>query len=86
MQLSHGVLGSPFKRPPTVCAKTVSSLLRESTKTINANNCFSKHLQDKGKRFALRIEVLFPDMTTVFHSCPYGRFIEIQSNIRKKTL
>ena len=29
--LSHGVWGSPFKRPITVCAKTVSSLLREST-------------------------------------------------------
>ena len=28
--LSHGVWGSPFKRPPTVCPKTVSSLLRES--------------------------------------------------------
>ena len=31
MPLSHGIWGSPFKRPPTVCAKTVSSLLREST-------------------------------------------------------
>ena len=27
---SHGVWGSSFKRPPSVCAKTVSSLLRES--------------------------------------------------------
>ena len=31
MQLSHGVWGSPFQRPPTVCAKNVPSLLREST-------------------------------------------------------
>ena len=30
MQFSHGVWGSPFKRPPTVCNKTVPSLLRES--------------------------------------------------------
>ena len=29
--LNHGVWGSPLKRGPTVCAKTVSSLLREST-------------------------------------------------------
>ena len=29
--LSHGVWGSPLKRGPTVCAKIVSSLLREST-------------------------------------------------------
>ena len=34
MLLSHGVWVSPFKRSPTVCTKTVSSLLRESTKTI----------------------------------------------------
>ena len=25
-----------------------------------------------------------PDMTTVFHTWPYGRFIEIQSNLRRK--
>ena len=31
MQLSHGVWGSRFKRLTTVCAKTVSSLLKEST-------------------------------------------------------
>ena len=30
MQLSHGVWVSPFKFPPNVCAKTVSSFLRES--------------------------------------------------------
>ena len=30
MQLCHGVWGSPFECPPTVCAKTVSSLLKES--------------------------------------------------------
>ena len=29
-QLSHSVWCSLFKRSPTVCAKTVSSLLRES--------------------------------------------------------
>ena len=27
-----------------------------------------------------------PDMTTVFHAWLYGRFIEIQSNLRKKKL
>ena len=27
-----------------------------------------------------------PDMTTVFHTLSYGRFIEIQSNLRKKKL
>ena len=26
------------------------------------------------------------DMTTVFHARPYGRFIEIQSNLRRKKL
>ena len=31
MQLSHGVWGSPFKRHSTVCAKAVTSLLREGT-------------------------------------------------------
>ena len=31
MQLSHGIWGSTFKGPPTLCAKTVSSLLREGT-------------------------------------------------------
>ena len=31
IQLSHGVWGSPFKHDPTVCAKTVSSLLRGIT-------------------------------------------------------
>ena len=25
-----------------------------------------------------------PDMTTVFHTWPYGKFIEIQSNLRRK--
>ena len=30
MRLNHGVLGSPFKRTQTVCAKTVTRLLRES--------------------------------------------------------
>ena len=25
-------------------------------------------------------------MTTVFHAWPYGRFIEIQSNLRRKKL
>ena len=30
-QFSYGVWGSPSKRPPTVYAKTVCSLLREST-------------------------------------------------------
>ena len=45
MQLSHGVLGSSFKRastvyakvsslPPTACAKAVSSLRRESMLTV----------------------------------------------------
>ena len=34
MPLSHGVWGLSFKRLPTVCAKTVSSLLRESRQTI----------------------------------------------------
>ena len=34
MPLSHGVWGLSFKRSPTVCAKTVSSLLRESGQTI----------------------------------------------------
>ena len=29
MQLSHGVWGSLFESPPTVCRKTVSSLLGE---------------------------------------------------------
>ena len=27
-----------------------------------------------------------PDITTVFHAWPYGRFIEIQSNLRRKKL
>ena len=27
-----------------------------------------------------------PDMTTVFHAWAYGRFIEIQSNLRRKKL
>ena len=27
-----------------------------------------------------------PDMATVFRAWPYGRFIEIQSNLRKKKL
>ena len=27
-----------------------------------------------------------PDMTTIFHAWLYGRFIEIQSNLRKKKL
>ena len=27
-----------------------------------------------------------PDMTTVFHASPYGRFIEVQSNRRIKEL
>ena len=27
-----------------------------------------------------------PDMTTAFHVWPYGRFIEIQSNLRRKKL
>ena len=27
-----------------------------------------------------------PDMTTVFHAWPYGRFIEIQSDLRRKKL
>ena len=27
-----------------------------------------------------------PDMTTVFYTWPYGRFIEIQSNFRRKNL
>ena len=27
-----------------------------------------------------------PDMTTVFHTWAYGRFIEIQSNLRRKKL
>ena len=31
MQLIHGAWGSLLKRPPTVCAKTVSSFLREIT-------------------------------------------------------
>ena len=30
MQLSHDVWGSPFKHSSIVCAKAVSSLLRES--------------------------------------------------------
>ena len=34
MQLSHGVRGSPFKHPPIVSTKTVSSLLRGRTKMI----------------------------------------------------
>ena len=34
MLFSQGVRGSSFKRPPIVCAKTVSNLLRESTQTI----------------------------------------------------
>ena len=32
--LSHGVWGSPLKCVPNVCAKAVSSLLRERTKKI----------------------------------------------------
>ena len=32
MQLNHGVWCSPLKRPPTVCTKTVSSLLRAKRK------------------------------------------------------
>ena len=27
-----------------------------------------------------------PDLTTVFYACPYDRFIEIQSNLRRKKL
>ena len=27
-----------------------------------------------------------PDMTTVFHAWPYGRFIEIQSNLKRQKL
>ena len=34
MLFSQGVRGSSFKRPPIVCAKTVSNLLRESTQAI----------------------------------------------------
>ena len=34
MQLSHGICGSPFIRSPILCAKTVSSLLKESMQTI----------------------------------------------------
>ena len=34
MQLSHGICGSPFTRSPIVCAKTVSSLLKERMQTI----------------------------------------------------
>ena len=34
MQLSHGLWGSPFKHSPSVCTKTVSSLLSESRQMI----------------------------------------------------
>ena len=27
-----------------------------------------------------------PDMPAVFHTCPYGKFIEIQNNVRRKKL
>ena len=30
MPLNHGAWGSPFKRRPTICAKAISTLLRES--------------------------------------------------------
>ena len=39
MSLCH-VWGSPFKRVPTICAKTVSSLLRESTHMVQVSRSF----------------------------------------------
>ena len=53
--------------------------------------------QMKDQQFCISISVAYPamqvatrstspDMTTVFYTWPYGRFIEIQSNLRRKKL
>ena len=73
MQLSHGVWGSPFKHLPTACAKTDSSLLRESMynhlcyvgffpNNIKAKDGLYKLLQDNffvnKKTFALALVLI----------------------------
>ena len=37
-------------------------------------------------KFQVAARRISPDMTAVSHTRPYGRFIEIQSNLRRKTL
>ena len=36
------------------------------------------------QQFQLATRSTSPDMATVFHAWPYGRFIEMQNNLRKK--
>ena len=38
------------------------------------------------QQFQVATRSTSPDMTTVFHAWSYGRFIEIQSNLRRKKL
>ena len=38
------------------------------------------------QQFQVAIRSSSPDMTTVFHAWPYGRFIGLQSNLRRKKL
>ena len=38
------------------------------------------------QQFQVATRSTSPDMTTVFHTWSYGRFIEIQSNLRRKRL